>query len=319
MAKMAQDETFLESIEWRERAVLTPQERDDVRALAALCDERDGTDLKLAYGEPGATPDAPATCFLAYLDGRLVGYFGADCGDEDEICGMVAPEMRRRGIGEELLVRALARSFWRGQRSVLLITEEAVPGGAALARKMDGALALTELRLGLRAPEQLHADEGRAAGLVKLRPATGDDIDVVAEITATGFDEPLERARSTFSEEMGLARYLVGEVDGRAVGTLKIYAEGGAANGQGDNTGKRAGIYGFAVRPEEQGRGYGRAIFVQTVRLLLDEGYLPVTLEVLRENDRASALYTSAGMRPITTYTYYRLSLASQGTPPTQE
>lgn len=292
----------LRGVEWRERAVLSERERADVEALAAQCNQHDGTDLKLAYGEREAAADAAPTCFLAYRDEQLVGYCAIDCGGVDEICGMVAPAARRHGLGRRLLSRAHEASRdRRGQ--ALLITEEAAPVGGALARAFCVGLAMTEQRLGLLAPGDLIAPTAPANGPVRLRPATEGDIDALATILAEAFNErPVEHTRANLHAELAESRILVGEVAGRPVGTLKIYPERNLAN-----RGQRAGIYGFAVRPEYQGRGYGRQMLTQTLRLLLAEGYLPITLEVLPENSRAVALYTSVGMRPITTYHYYVL------------
>lgn len=288
-------------IEWHERAVLSAHEREEAWALAARCNAHDGTDLKLTYGQPGARPANIPFCVLAYVAGRLVGYCAADVGGDDEIAGMVDPDARRRGIGRELLRRVLAGSWRRGRGSALLITEEAVPAGAALAQSMGGELEMAELRLGLLTPEDLVATAGKAAGQVTLRPATEADENTMAEILASGFNErSVEHTRATIHAELHSARYLLGEAEGRPVGTLKVYVD----------PPRRASIYGFAVGAADQGRGYGREILIQTLALLLNEGYLPITLEVLHENDRARALYTSSGMRPITTYAYYRLPTA---------
>lgn len=303
----------LDGIEWCERAALADQEREAVRRLAARCNQHDGTDLKLAYGERSDESDgdgssSPPICFLAYAGGDLLGYCAIDRGHVDEICGMVAPEARRRGIGRALLTRAHAASRAR-RAGAMLITEEVAPGGAALARGVGATLAMTELRLGLFAPEEVQdrcAASGASADVVRLRPATADDADGMADILAAAFNErPAADTRANILKEMGQARYLIGEVAGQPIGTLKVYPEPDVTG-----AGQRAGIYGFGVRPEEQGRGYGRQMLVQTLRLLFAEGYRPITLEVLPENTHAYKLYTSVGMRPITTYHYYRLPLA---------
>ncbi|HEU0027737.1 MAG TPA: GNAT family N-acetyltransferase, partial [Ktedonobacterales bacterium] len=80
-------------------ASLTPAESAEVRALKRVCDTAAGLDLKLGWG---GLSDA-ATVFLAWAGDQLVGYCSLDGdGVVAEICGMVAPDWRRRGLGMRL-------------------------------------------------------------------------------------------------------------------------------------------------------------------------------------------------------------------------
>ena len=74
------------------------------------------------------------------------------------------------------------------------------------------------------------------------------------------------------------------------------------------NLGGEAYIYGFVVRQEQRGRGYGKEILARTIADILAERPQPVFLEVETENDPAFGLYRSFGFEVITTYDYYRLA-----------
>src|ERR1700693_2014809 len=87
------------------RSRLTDDERDAIASLTALCNAHEGLDLKVVVGLPRPEASAQAGDFLYSLDGRLVGYCSLDSsvGPTPELCGMVHPDYRRRGIGRALL------------------------------------------------------------------------------------------------------------------------------------------------------------------------------------------------------------------------
>jgi Acetyltransferases len=93
------------------------------------------------------------------------------------------------------------------------------------------------------------------------------------------------------------SRTLLVEIAGCAVGTLRLTREDDEV----------AGIYGFAVDPDWQGRGIGRDVLRRVCQQLCDEGVHRIGLEVAVDNDRALGLYTSLGFTPLTTEDYYAL------------
>jgi ribosomal protein S18 acetylase RimI-like enzyme len=64
----------------------------------------------------------------------------------------------------------------------------------------------------------------------------------------------------------------------------------------------------FSILPELRGRGYGRQMLTQIVRLLSGEGK-PVLLEVEAENQNALSLYLSCGFEQINAYRYWAVLL----------
>src|SRR5436305_86038 len=100
---------------------------DDLTAVTELvgrCNRYEGLDLPL-YLPAAAAPSVNGPCqFLHYTHGALTGYFASD--PDDEVCGMVHPEYRRRGIGRAL-VAAVGEQQQRGTARWFLICDEASP------------------------------------------------------------------------------------------------------------------------------------------------------------------------------------------------
>src|SRR3954453_911793 len=104
------------------RGELTDAELQAVEELRTLCNATDGLKLKLNVDGPPSGAGA-ADRFLYWAAGRLVGFCSLDGESEVEICGMVHPDHRRRGIGHMLLAAALAECRRRAAESALLICE----------------------------------------------------------------------------------------------------------------------------------------------------------------------------------------------------
>ncbi|MEO7003179.1 MAG: GNAT family N-acetyltransferase [Ktedonobacterales bacterium] len=298
------------------RPFASDQEWALVQQLAAQCNAAEGLELKLTRGAPAreAENGAEPRAFLAYLPSEqgepdlLVGYCALDRGGdgESELCGMVAPDQRRRGIGRALYTAALAACHAQGITRLLIICEEASASGRAFVATTGAQYDIGEHRMRLTQPDPLASFN--ADGLT-LEPVQADDtvaIEALAQIRAAAFDEPLDAVRRHVLADMGswqeslfLLR-LAGDAGqpGEAVATAKIAFQD-----------QDAGIYGFAVAPERQGQGWGRGALALLVQHLLAEGWTRIGLEVETTNSRAYALYTTSGFTITTTYGYYALTL----------
>ncbi len=277
-------------------ASLTPAELAQARELKRACDAADGLDLKLGWGEgSGAAP----TVFLAHAGDRLVGYCSLDGdGTVAEICGMVAPGWRRRGIGARLFETARASFRSAGGDQLFAICEDASASGRAFIGHLSGQRAFTEHRMELRAGAPPADDDALTIRL--LMPGDEEAFLIAARITAAGFERPLEQTvehmRADLEQSAERQRLYLALAHDGPVGVFKLYAEESDAS---------VGIYGFAVDPARQRQGWGRRMLARACALAREQGASRVTLEVDSANERAIALYTSSGFVTTTTYGYY--------------
>jgi ribosomal protein S18 acetylase RimI-like enzyme len=199
---------------------------------------------------------------------------------------MVDPAARRRGIGPALLDAGLRVCRQREHSSVLLVVPRASAGGRALALRRAGTLDHSEHALQMLGdPAEVPADPH-----VAIRAATPADRPTVRELLRRGFDwEAPEEAGAD-------PNTLLVERDGRPIGTVRLLREGDGA-----------GVYGFTIHPDHQGRGIGRDVLHRLCVMARADGAASVHLEVATDNDRALHLYTSLGFQPVTTEDYYAL------------
>jgi len=274
---------------------LDGDQQREALALAETCNQLEGLTLKLNVSR--AAEGMPANKWLYYEQGALIAYAALDGGaPEAELCGMVAPTHRRKGIGRALLSAVTDACRRANVYRLLLICEDASASGQEFVRAIDAAHSFSELHMEMDAPaaaEQLRQD-------VLVREATPHDYDALAEVLVSAFGGPYDHTRARIEAEAGEGdgRYLVGDASGRLVGGLKLYEHDG-----------RAGVYAFGVSQEERGKGYGRAILQQTIEIARANGFPRIYLEVDNDNTVARRLYESSGFQTTTTYGYYVVPL----------
>ena len=287
------------------RHTLSAPEALAVTALRDTCNAVDGLDLKVGLptvvAEAGDLTSRPSA-FLLYVDDVLGGYCSLD-GNEHavEICGMVAPTHRRRGMGQALLDAALAACQADALAEILLICEEASAAGRAFAAVNGGSREFAEHRLELRDLAALQRGLTQEPRLI-LRRAGREDAGTLAHTQASIFAEESEAdaLQTSILEEFPhpSTRFYLAELEGKPVSSLKLYREG-----------DRAFIYAFGVLPEYRRRGIARRTLASLVADLQAEGITRIGLEVETTNEPAIALYLTSGFSPITTYGYYRMRL----------
>jgi ribosomal protein S18 acetylase RimI-like enzyme len=287
----------------RRQPHLTDDERNEIATLAATCNAHDGLDLKLAIGPPHPEADQAAGDFLFYADRRLVGYCSLDSsnGPPFELCGMVHPDYRRRGIGRALLQAASAESTQRGLTHVLLICEDASVSGRGFVTTVGAVYRFSEYRLEL--DREAWDQRPSVPNKLTLRPAGRPDLETLVHILAAAFDDPAEEVRATLA--LGLAdpgeHYYLAYLDDTPIGSIRyfFYHDGTGAN-----------LHNFAVLPAYRGLGLGRELLSRTIETLLAAHHGRIGLEVQTENRHALGLYLTCGFREVTTYGYYHLELA---------
>jgi ribosomal protein S18 acetylase RimI-like enzyme len=263
-------------------------------ALDAIADlERrvvaaDGGRLKLEWNALRHRSGQDVEDVLWWDGERLLGFLGiyTHSAPTIELAGMVDPAARRRGIGTALLDAGLRVCQQIEHASVLLVVPRTSIAGRSLAQRRGGSLDHCEHALELLGePAEVSADPR-----VTVRTAAPADQQAVRELLRLGFGwAPPEAAGRD-------PNTLVVERDGQLIGTVRMILEG-----------ERAGVYGFVIHPDHQGRGIGRDVLHRLCRTARADGATIVYLEVVTDNDRALNLYTSLGFRPVITEDYYAL------------
>jgi ribosomal protein S18 acetylase RimI-like enzyme len=218
---------------------------------------------------------------------------------------MVHPSARRQGVFSCLFEAAMTEVGKRGVPQALLVVDRTYEAGAGFARSVGGTIEHSEHRMTLRRePAPIIEDP-----LVTLREARVEDGQFIIDCLAKAFAIPAEEFEREVEKE-GLetlmARFggtLVIDYATEPVGTVRVDRDHGAA-----------GIYGFAVIPELQGRGIGRQVLSRLARDLVSEG-LGVSLEVSVTNDTALHLYLSCGFDVMGTEDYYAVAVGPAARP----
>jgi len=266
---------------------LSPAALDAIADLERRVVAADGGRLKLEWNALRHRDGHEVEDVLWWDGDRLLGFLGiyAHGAPTFELAGMVDPGARRRGIGTALLDAGLRACREREHSAVLLVVPRSSAGGRELAGRRGGRLDHSEHALQLLGePAEVPADPR-----VTVRAAVPADQPAVRELMLAGFGwEPPEAGHDPNT--------LVVERDGRPIGTVRLIPEQ-----------QRAGVYGFVIHPDHQGRGIGRDVLHRLCRTARAGGATSVHLEVATDNDRALNLYTSLGFRPVITEDYYDL------------
>jgi ribosomal protein S18 acetylase RimI-like enzyme len=268
-------------------AGLSPAALDAIADLERRVVAADGGRLKLEWDSLRRRTGQDVEDILWWDGDRLLGFLGiySHGAPAIELAGMVDPAARRRGIGTALLDAALRECQDREHSEVLLVVPRPSAGGPVLAQRRGGRLDHSEHALQLLGEPAGVAADPR----VTVRPAVPADDATMRELLLLGFG--WERPDTGHDPNS-----FVVERDGRAIGTVRVLPEENAA-----------GIYGFVIHPDHQGRGIGRDVLHRLCRTARAGGATSVHLEVATDNDRALGLYTSLGFRPVITEDYYAL------------
>ena len=145
-----------------------------------------------------------------------------------------------------------------------------------------------------------------------IRPATAADVPIILELIRAL--ATYERApNDVTATEDGLSKVLFGEKpaaevllafeDETAVGFAVFFHNFSTWLG-------RPGLYleDLFVRPEDRGKGYGRALLIHLAKIARDRGCGRMEWAVLDWNDAAIQFYRKLGAKPMDDWTVFRLT-----------
>jgi ribosomal protein S18 acetylase RimI-like enzyme len=276
---------------------LTEAELAEIQQLARICQEHPPLDLRLNWDVLALRSGDKANDLLYYRDDILIGFFNIDgLGfDEAEGTGMVHPDYRRQGVFRALVTAAREECRQNKTDSLILFFDHRSDTAIAFANAIGAQHDFSEHSMRLDAPINLPQIEQR----LDFRKATQEDAPAIGAILAQDFSSDAKQVQQNVAHNMQspFYQYYIATLDREPIGTLNV-----------QNLGGDAYIYGFVVRPDQRGRGYGKEILARAIADIVAERPQPVFLDVETENDPAFGLYRSFGFEVITTYDYYRLA-----------
>jgi ribosomal protein S18 acetylase RimI-like enzyme len=275
---------------------LTDAELAEMQQLAQICQEYEPLDLRLNWDALALRSGDKASEQLYYRDDILIGFFSMDgLGfDEAEGTGLVHPNYRRQGVFRALVAAAQAECRQNKTESLILLFDHRSAAAIAFANAIGAQHDFSEHSMRLDDTNSLP----QITQQLDFRRATEEDAPAISAILAQDFNGDAAQLQQNIARNMqsSIYQYYIATLDREPIGTLNV-----------QNLGGDAYIYGFVVRPDQRGRGYGKEILALAIADIVKRPQ-PVFLEVETENDPAFGLYRSFGFEVTTTYDYYRLA-----------
>ncbi|MBO0600100.1 GNAT family N-acetyltransferase [Sporosarcina sp. E16_3] len=261
-----------------------------IKQLQKECEKADGIQLKLNW-EMLREREGRQMDFFYEENGELIAYLALfGFGSTVEVCGMVRPRDRRKGHFTELWQQAQVLIEQYGFQIILLNTPSLSVTAKEWLVGQPYSYAFSEYQM--RWAEQ--PIEASDEVLIRLAKKSDAKLEVKLDVLAFGMDEDDARSHLERIKERTDEQFLMIEADNEAVGKVRINRMDG-----------EAWIYGFAILPEYQGRGYGRKVLRNIVKSEHDAGN-QIWLEVEAKNSRALGLYESVGFKKIQGQDYYK-------------
>jgi ribosomal protein S18 acetylase RimI-like enzyme len=277
---------------------LSEKQLNEIRELADIVNKHDNISMKLNWDFLTSRPENEVQDFLYYENGHFVGYLAIYIFNkkEAEVSAMVHPEYRDQHIFHALLQASIIECKNRNLNELLFMCDHASKSGIGALKRLQTKYDFSEylMDFNIEKLSTVHTNE------ITLRTATYEDIDTLVNIDRQCFKLPKDQLEGIIKGQFEQSAQLqfLAEKSNVPIGKICVLTNSTPTY-----------IFGFAVFPEYQGRGYGSEILTKTIQLLIDQGMEDISLEVAVKNDNALQLYKKAGFVPRTTYDYYRLTI----------
>ncbi|WP_188455930.1 GNAT family N-acetyltransferase [Virgibacillus oceani] len=270
----------------------TRKQLAEIKKLQHICESHEAIQLKLNWDMLRTREENENADFFHYKNGELVGFLGLyGFGNKIELCGMVHPQFRRKGIFSNLLANSMKIISKLNYTTILLNAPSESATAKAFLEKFPCEYAITEYQMKWSAADlNLNRD-------VTLRKAELADFDteIQLDVQCFGFCETDAKQYNERTKHDETQQFYMIDYHENTVGKLRI----GHIDGE-------AWIYGFAVLPQFQGMGIGRKALSNSVIEENRNGY-PIFLEVEAKNLHALRLYESCGFKTFHSQDYYIL------------
>lgn len=276
---------------------LTEYQTKKIEKLQNECMATDGTQGKLCLDSAlNFYGDMP--CFYLSWDyGRLAGVLTvfAPVADTAEISALVKPEYRRRGHFRDMFFEARKQFNKFGVTKEVFVHEKGSPGGEEMLTAHGAAVDHSEYFMVWQAERERKPVD--ADGLLLKVARSCDEQDMTA-INMSAFGEDEEGALNMVRKNVSCSDILCYNAfcGGEMVGVCNVNVKPDALT-----------VFGLGVAPTHQGKGYGRLMLGELVRLLKSRYKQDIVLEVDCANSRAISLYRTSGFAVKTQYDYYEI------------
>ncbi|MDP4084019.1 MAG: GNAT family N-acetyltransferase [Bacillota bacterium] len=271
--------------------MVTNTQLKEIKALQQECEIADEIQLKLNWDMLRKSSEDDTRCLFHYDNGELTGFLGIyGFGSKVELCGMVKPEQRRKGIFSKLFHEAIKTL----QHTQMILLN--APGNSQSAKEFLQTITCeydcSEYQMQWKEIELIDNEE------VTLRPSTENDLEdeIQLDIQCFGFKEADARQYNNLRKNREADGHFMIEHGGKTVGKIRISHLDG-----------ETWIYGFSVFPKYQGKGIGRNTLTKTVIQESQKGF-PIFLEVEAKNAHALRLYESCGFQAYYSQDYYKFN-----------
>lgn len=278
----------------------TAETLKDIEELQQRCEQYEGITLKLNWDMLRQPPEAGgAEWLVTYEDNLLVGFIGLyGFASEMEVCGMVRPGYRRRGIFTSLWQRAQNIIKQKPVTSLLLNAPASSASASAYLKTLPLEFnhAEYQMKWDSASVSQGSKEPSSAAETVMLRPAREDETPILIELDCDGFNMSKEDAAEIYEQHEldSLQEQIIIEMNGQPAGKMRLWTK--------DN---ETWIYGLTVAKKLRGIGIGRSALLQTIERER-HNYNGVNLEVALHNPGALKLYESCGFTILNKQDYHR-------------
>ncbi|WP_158217587.1 GNAT family N-acetyltransferase [Lottiidibacillus patelloidae] len=279
---------------------LSKNQLSDIGTLASICNTHDNITMKLNWDFLNSRPQNELQDFLYYDENQLVGYLALYIfnNKEAEVSAMVHPKYRNQGIFSILLEQAIQEVKQRKIYELLFFTDTNSNSGISALEHLQSTYEFSEylMKWNNNLPQDMRDQ-------LKVRVMKEDDVQDVINIDSQCFNLSKLDAEKMSQVQLNSPTNLrfIAELNGTIVGKINVQLNNSPAY-----------IFGFAVLPEYQGKGYGLEILQKTIVHLDNLSRNDIVLEVAVKNLNALKLYEKVGFNKVTGYDYFRIKLAEK-------
>lgn len=286
---------------------LNTKQIKDVETLVQECLKEDGLERTLYLDNDINYYVNLRSFFLLYEEDRLVSVLTifAPTYEEAELTAYTLPAEREKGYFKALLKEAKKELQRFDIKRILFVVEPESKSGMATMKALNAEYAKSEYLLCYQFEKtddctiDNFADE-KLENKIILREINRDKLHEAVKLSSLIFQVDEEETLDVIQLSM-TTNYM------KCYGAFYGMQLCGICNISFGT--KSASLFGFGIAPDLQGKGYGRSLLKQVLRLIESKNYSTVTLHVGSENKPAFDLYISEGFQIQTQYDYYEYKL----------